>query len=197
MSELLDRNRSVLVVIDLQGRLMDLVAHPARLLAAGTRLLRLAEMCRVPVLLTEQYPKGIGPTHPEIRAAFDALTAPKRTMDKTTFDCVADPKFAALLDELRPKTDGPPRQVVVAGAEAHVCVMQTVIQLLRTGDQVHLVWDAVSGRGAEYVRQALARMAQAGAVITNHESVGFEWMRDKNHPRFREMSELFKGGQPA
>ena len=138
MSELLDPGRSVLVVIDFQGKLMDLVAHPARLLAAGTRLLKLAEMCRVPVLLTEQYPKGIGPTHPEIRAAFDALTTPKRTMDKTTFDCVADPKFAALLGELRPKTGGPPRQVVVAGAEAHVCVMQTVIQLLRGRDQVHL-----------------------------------------------------------
>ncbi len=197
MSELLDPARSVLVVIDFQGKLMDLVAHPARLLTAGTRLLKLAEMCRVPVLLTEQYPKGIGPTHPEIRAAFDALTTPKRTLDKTTFDCVADPKFAALLNELRPKTGGPTRQVVVAGAEAHVCVMQTVIQLLRGRDQVHLVWDAVSGRGAEYVRHALARMAQAGAVVTNHESVGFEWMRDKNHPRFREMSALFKEGQPA
>ncbi len=197
MSELLDSGRSVLIVIDFQGKLMDLVAHPARLLAAGTRLLKLAEMCRVPVLLTEQYPKGIGPTHPEIRAAFDALTAPKLTLEKTTFDCVADPKFNALLGELRPKTGGPPRQVVVAGAEAHVCVMQTVLQLLRAGEQVHVVWDAVSGRGADYVRHALTRMAQAGAVITNHESVGFEWMRDKNHPRFREMSELFKGGQPA
>jgi len=75
--------------------------------------------------------------------------------------------------------------------------MQTVIGLLHEGDQVHLCWDAISGRGAEYVRHALERLAQAGAILTNHESVGFEWARDKNHPRFREMSELFKSGQPA
>ena len=195
--ELLEPGRSVLLIIDFQGKLMDLVENPARIVVAATRLLTLAQMCEVPVLLTEQYPKGIGPTHPKIRAAFDALTTQKRTMEKTTFDCVADPKFAALLDELRPRTGGPPRQVVVAGAEAHVCVMQTVIELLRAGEQVHLAWDAVSGRGAEYVRHALGRMATAGAVMTNHESVGFEWMRDKKDPRFREMSDLFKGGQPA
>lgn len=195
--ELLEPGRSVLLVIDFQGKLMDLVENPARIVVAATRLLTLAQMCEVPVLLTEQYPKGIGTTHPKIRAAFDALTTPKRYMDKMTFDCVADPKFGALLDELRPRPVGAPRQVVVTGVEAHVCVMQTAIQLLRSGDQVHLPWDAVSGRGAEYVRRALSRMAQAGAVITNHESVGFEWMRDKRHPRFREMSDLFKQGQPA
>ncbi len=195
--ELLDPRRSVLVLVDYQGKLMNLVEHPARIVVAATRLLTLAELCRVPVLLTEQYPQGIGRTHPEIRAAFDALTAPRRSLEKTTFDCVADPKFASLLDELRPRPAGAPRQVVVAGIEAHVCVLQTVIELLRAGDQVHLPWDAVSGRGAAYVAHALARMAQAGAVVTNHESVGFEWMRDKRHPRFREMSEMFKRGQPA
>ena len=195
--ELLDPSRSVLVLIDYQGKLMDLVENSARIVVAATRLLALARMCEVPVLLTEQYPKGIGPTHPKIRAAFDALTTPKRTMDKMTFDCVADPKFGALLDELRPRPADAPRQVVVAGVEAHVCVMQTVIELLRGGDEVHLPWDAISGRGAEYVRHALSRMAQAGAVVTNHESVGFEWMRDKRHPRFKEMSELFKQGQPG
>lgn len=194
---LLVPGRSVLLVIDFQGKLMDLVENPARIVAAATRLLTLAEMCEVPVLLTEQYPKGIGTTHPEIRAAFDALKTPKRYMDKMTFDCVADPKFGALLDELRPRPEGAPRQVVVSGVEAHVCVMQTVIELLRGGDEVHLPWDAISGRGTEYVRHALSRMAQAGAIVTNHESVGFEWMRDKRHPRFREMSELFKRGQPA
>jgi nicotinamidase-related amidase len=195
--ELLEPGRSVLLVIDFQGKLMDLVENPARIVVAATRLLTLAQMCEVPVLLTEQYPKGIGSTHPKIRAAFDALTTPKRYMDKMTFDCVADPKFKALLDELRPRSGGAPRQVIVTGVEAHVCVMQTVIELLRGGDQVHLPWDAISGRGAEYVRHSLSRMAQAGAVVTNHESVGFEWMRDKRHPRFREMSEIFKQGQPA
>ncbi|HQR46187.1 MAG TPA: isochorismatase family protein [Thermoanaerobaculia bacterium] len=195
--ELLDPSRSVLLVIDYQGRLMEMVEHPARIIAVAKRLLTLAEMFEVPVVLTEQYPKGLGPTHPEIRSAFDALATPKRTLEKTAFGCAGDPAFRPLLDEVRPPVGGAPRQVVVAGIEAHVCVMQTVIELLRAGEQVHVVWDAVSGRGAGYVRRALGRMRQAGAVITNHESVGFEWMRDKKHPRFREMSDLFKGGQPA
>jgi nicotinamidase-related amidase len=195
--ELLDARRSVLVMIDYQGKLMELVEHPARILAVGKRLLKLAEMFEVPVILAEQYPKGIGPTHPEVQAAFDAVATPKRIMDKTTFSCAGNPKFGALLDELRPRTEGAPRQIVVAGVEAHVCVMQTVIALLRAGEQVYLCWDGISGRGAEYVHQALSRMAQAGAVMTNHESVGFEWAREKNHPRFREMSELFKRGQPT
>ena len=83
----------------------------------------------------------------------------------------------------------------VAGIEAHVCVMQTVLESLRAGDEVHLCWDAVSGRGEEYRRHALERMQQAGAMLTNHESVGFEWARDKNHPRFKAMSGIFKEGQ--
>jgi nicotinamidase-related amidase len=86
---------------------------------------------------------------------------------------------------------------VVAGIEAHVCVLQTVIELIRHGNQVHVSWDAVSGRGEEYRRHALERMAAAGAAVTNHESVGFEWARDKNHPKFRELSALLKDGQPS
>lgn len=195
--ELLDPDRSLLLLIDYQGKLVEIVENPKRVVAVAGRLLALAEMFRIPVLLTEQYPRGVGPTHPEIRAAFEALTTPKTIFEKTTFSCCGDPAFAALLDELRPRTDAAPRQIVVGGLEAHVCVMQTVIELLRAGDQVHLSWDGISGRGAEYVRQALLRMTTAGAVMTNHESVGFEWARDKGHPRFREMSELFKRGQPA
>ncbi|MFI5181422.1 MAG: isochorismatase family protein [Thermoanaerobaculia bacterium] len=195
--ELLDARRSVLLLIDYQGKLVEIVEHPARVVAVAKRLVTLAEMFRIPVLLTEQYPRGVGPTHPEIRAAFDALTTPKRIFEKTTFSCCGDQAFAALLDELSPRTGAAPRQIVVGGLEAHVCVMQTVLELLRAGDQVHLSWDGISGRGAEYIRQALFRMTSAGAVMTNHESVGFEWARDKSHPRFREMSELFKQGQPT
>lgn len=194
---LLDARRSVLLLIDYQGRLVQIVEHPARILAVARRLLRLAEMFEVPSVLVEQYPKGIGATHPELRGAFDAVSTPKRHLEKTTFSGCGHPGFAALIDEVRPRTGGAPRQFVVGGVEAHVCVMQTVIELLRAGEQVYLCWDAISSRGAEYVRHALARMAQAGAVITNHESVGFEWARDKNHPRFREMSDIFKEGQPA
>lgn len=194
--ELLESGRSVLVVIDLQGKLMEVIHRPRLVVEATLRLMKLAELFGVPVVLTEQYPKGLGPTHPEIRAGFDALAVPKRYVDKTAFGCCGEPSFLRALDELRPGS-GAPRQVVVAGIEAHVCVLQTVIELIRHGNQVHVSWDAVSGRGEEYRRHALERMAAAGAAVTNHESVGFEWARDKNHPRFRELSTLLKDGQPS
>ncbi len=193
--ELLNSQRSILVVIDLQGKLVDMVHRSELVLAATGRLLRLAEIFAVPVVVTEQYPRGLGPTHAGILATFDGLTVPKRRVEKSAFGCCGEPAFERALGEIRPGVPAGRRQLVVAGIEAHVCVMQTVIEALRWGDQVHLCWEAVSGRGAEYRQWALERMRQAGAVVTNHESVGFEWARDKDHPRFKEYSALLKEGQ--
>jgi nicotinamidase-related amidase len=184
--ELLDVNRSVLVVIDLQGKLVEMVHRPGLVLAATERLLKLAELFSVPVVLTEQYPRGLGPTHTRIRAAYDALTVPKRIVTKTSFGCCGEPSFESALEEVRTGLGTQRRQVVVAGIEAHVCVMQTV----------HVSWDAVSSRGEEYRRHALERMAAAGAVVTNHESAAFEWARDKNDARFKAVNALFREGQP-
>lgn len=197
---LLDRDRSVLVVIDIQGKLAEQVVRPDLVRVVTLRLLALAELFGVPVVLTEQYPRGLGPTHPEILAAFTALTVPKAKLDKTAFGCFGDAGFAAAIEALRPAGERGHelgRQLVVAGIETHVCVMQTVLAGLARGWAMHVCWDAVSGRGVEYRQHALERMRQAGAVITNHESVGFEWARDKDHPRFKAMSALFKEGQPG
>jgi len=193
--ELLDVNRSVVLVVDLQGKLMEMIERPGLVIAATQRLLKLADLFAVPVVLTEQYPKGLGATHPDVRAAYDELKVPRRCLDKTSFGCCGDPGFEKALSEVRPGIAAGQRQLVVAGIEAHICVMQTVLELLRQGSRVHLCWECVSGRGAEYRRHALERMSQAGAVITNHESVAFEWARDKNHPQFKAFSALFKEGQ--
>lgn len=193
--ELLDTERSVVAIIDLQGKLMDMIHRPRMVVEGSVRLIRLAELFRVPVVLTEQYARGLGGTHPEVRAAFDSLTVPTRYLDKTSFGCCGDPGFESLLRELRPEVTAERRQVVVAGIEAHVCVMQTVLELLASDQQVHVCWECVSGRGEEYRFHALERMSQAGAVITNHESVAFEWARDKNHPAFKAFSALLREGQ--
>jgi nicotinamidase-related amidase len=194
---LLEASRSTLVVIDFQGKLVEMVHRPALALEATRRLMRLADLFSVPVVLTEQYPKGIGPTEETIRAAYDALTVPKFFLEKTAFGCCGDAGFETLLQQARPGLAPTRRQVVIAGMETHVCVMQTVLELLASGHEVHLCWDAVSGRGEEYRRHALDRMAAAGATITNHESVAFEWARDKNHPQFKALSALMKEGQPG
>jgi nicotinamidase-related amidase len=193
---LLDSNRSILVLIDLQGKLVHMVHRPALVLETSRRLLRLADLFAVPVVLTEQYPKGIGPTEESVRAIYDSLATPRFFLDKTAFGCCADAAFEPLLQQARPGLPPGKRQIVIAGIEAHVCVMQTVLELLASGHEVQVCWDAVSGRGEAYVKHALDRMAAAGATITNHESVAFEWARNKNHPQFKALSALMKEGQP-
>ncbi len=193
---LLDASRSILVVIDFQGKLVQMVERPGPTLEVARRLLRLADLFQVPVVLTEQYPKGIGPTEASLQALYDGLSTPRFFLEKTAFGCCGDSGFEALLQQARPGLPPARRQVVVAGIEAHVCVMQTVLELLASGHEVHLCWDGVSGRGEAYRRHALERMAAAGAYLTNHESVAFEWARDKNHPQFKALSALMKEGQP-
>ncbi|MCP4899555.1 MAG: isochorismatase family protein [bacterium] len=193
--ELLDTERSVVVVIDLQGKLIDMAYRSEMVVRSTIRLLKLADLFGVPVVLTEQYPRGLGGTHPEVRETFDNLKTHSAYLDKTSFGCCGDAEFDMLLSSACPGVAPANRQVIVAGIEAHVCVMQTVIELLRANNQVHLCWECISGRGEEYRRHALDRMAQAGAILTNHESVGFEWARDKNHPAFKDLSNLLKDGQ--
>jgi nicotinamidase-related amidase len=192
---LADSNRSILVVIDLQGKLVDKVHRSPLVLAATHRLLELAQLFAVPVVLTEQYPRGLGPTQPELLAHYEELTVPRQRVEKGAFGCFGDAGFEAALAAVRPGVSPGDRQLIVAGIEAHVCVMQTVLEARRLGQEVHLCWEAVSGRGAEHRQWALERMRQAGAVVSNLESVGFEWARHKDHAQFKAMSALFKQGQ--
>lgn len=193
--ELLDASRSAVVVIDLQGKLLKMTYRWELAVAATSRLMRLAEIFDRPVVLTEQYPEGLGPTHPDVREVFDALQTDKRLLSKVSFGCCGDAGFNEAVDQVLPDVPPSRRQFVVAGIETHVCVMQTVLELLRTGGQVHVCWECVTGRGEEYRRHALDRMQQAGARITNHESVAFEWARTKDHAAFKAMNRLLREGQ--
>jgi isochorismate hydrolase len=192
---LLDTARSIVVVIDLQGKLMEMIHRPRLVIDATIRLMQLAEVFEVPVVLTEQYPQGLGVTHPEVRAAFDKLASPTQYVDKLSFGCCGEPRFMEALAQARPGLAPNQRQIVVAGIEAHVCVMQTVLELLRQEHEVFACWEAISARGEEYYRHALKRMSKAGAQLTNHESVCFEWARDSTHPGFKPMNRILRAGQ--
>ena len=100
--ELLESDRSVVAVIDLQGKLVEMCWRSAMVLAASRRLMQLAEIFGRSVVLTEQYPEGLGATHPEVRAVYDSLTVPRRHLRKVSFGCCGDPAFGRALDELLP-----------------------------------------------------------------------------------------------
>lgn len=192
---LLEPERSLLLLIDVQGKLVHLVHRSEVLLAATQRLLQIASLFEVPVLVTEQYPAGLGRTDEALLASLSAHPGPTRVVEKDRFSCCGAAEFEAAFEELRGEVEPSQRQVVIGGIEAHICVVQTVVELIERGCGVFVCWECVSGRGAEYRHWALERMQQAGAVMTNHESVAFEWAGSKNHPQFRSLNRLLRGGQ--
>lgn len=182
---LLAAGRSVLLVVDIQTRLAAAMEAGAleTVLRNASVLLQGASALGLPVLATEQYPQGLGSTHETIKAH---LPAQARVFDKTAFSCCA---AAGLLDAAHASGR---QQVVLAGMEAHVCVLQTAVDLHASGWQVHVVEDAVCSRREPNKRNALARLQQAGVVVTNTESVLFEWLRDARHPEFKRIAALVK-----
>ncbi len=173
------------LLIDLQVRLFGAMPEAER--AAVTRstciLAAAASQLGLPLLYSEQYPKGLGPTAPEVA---EALPDHARRFEKTAFSCCAADGFLAALKSTER------RQIVIAGQETHVCVLQTALELMREGFQVFVVEDAVCSRKLEHKRNALARMAAAGVIVTNVESVVFEWLGDAAHPQFKSLSALIR-----
>jgi nicotinamidase-related amidase len=176
---------SQLVVVDLQIRLLAAMSEPERAaMVKNTEiLLQAAEVLDIPVLYTEQYPKGLGPTVPAIAERMPALA---RGLEKTGFSCCAADGFSKTL-----KATGR-EQVILVGQETHVCVLQTALELMAEGYRVFVVEDAVCSRSTVHKQNALARMREAGGVVTNIESVVFEWLRDAAHPQFKALSKLIR-----
>jgi nicotinamidase-related amidase len=174
---------SQLVVVDLQIRLLAAMAEADRAAVVKTAetLLEAARILDVPVLYTEQYPKGLGPTVPAILEHMPPLAW---AVDKTGFSCCAAAGFRDKL-ELAQR-----RQIVLLGQEAHVCILQTALELLQEGYQVFVVEDGVCSRASANKANALLRMRTAGITVTNMESVLFEWLRDAFHPQFKALSSL-------
>ena len=184
-AHLCNANNSCLVVIDIQTRLT--AAMPLKVLARLKRniniLLQSANTLSIPVLATEQYPKGLGPTEPEI-----VKLLPDNTLkfEKTCFSCTGAENFLQQLNKMGRK------QIILVGIEAHVCVLQTAIQLIAEGYQVFVAADGVCSRHRENYEASLKRMSRANVVICNAESILFEWLRDAKHEHFKELSSLIQ-----
>lgn len=177
---LIDAKQSALLVVDIQGRLVPAISGWQRLLDHAVWLIRVARRIGVPVLACEQYPRGLGPTHPVIAAELP----PDCVAGKLHFSAVSGGchGFAAA---------GSHPQVVVCGMESHVCVLQTVLELLGGGRRVFVVEEAVGSRRESDKALALDRMRQAGAIIVSREMVAFEWLRKADTDLFREISRNF------
>jgi len=175
---LLDRGRSALVVVDVQEAFrpavagFDDVARTVAILVAGARRLG------VPVVVTEQYPKGLGATVPEVA---EALGDTPR-IEKTVFSAARAPGF-----DLAGRD-----QAVVCGIEAHVCVSQTVHDLLAHGVEVHVAADAVASRTPENRVVGLRKMEESGAIATSAEAALFEWLERAGTPEFKDVQGLVR-----
>jgi nicotinamidase-related amidase len=180
---LCDIENSTLLVVDIQTRLTS--AMPVKVLARLQRntglLLKTAALLNIPVMATEQYPKGLGNTEPEILKLLPDYT---RMYEKTSFSSTG---AEGLLPDLEASGR---KQVVLVGMEAHVCVMQTALEFLGRGYEVFVVADGVCSRQRESYETALIRMRRAGVVICDAESILFEWIKDAKHENFKAVQSL-------
>lgn len=179
----LDRTRAAVLIVDVQERLTPAMpAEPlARLVKYAKALIGAAAELGLPVLATEQYPRGLGATLPELKAV---LPAPP--LEKSHFSCGADPAFAAALEATGR------RQVIIAGMETHVCVFQTARDLAARGYEVHVCADAVTSRTDEHRRVGLDLCREAGAVITTAETAIFDLLHQAGTPEFKKVAPLVK-----
>ncbi|MBG7617886.1 isochorismatase family protein [Herbaspirillum sp. AP02] len=175
---LIQAHESALLVVDPQERLLPAIHDGQAVLAQTVRMATIAGLLGVPVIGTEQMPDKLGPNHPDIRRLCD------KTLSKQHFDACAEGLPAALPSSVR--------QIVVAGCEAHICVLQTALSLLQRGYHVLPLLEACGSRRALDRDAAFERMRQAGAIPVTLEMVAYEWLRESAHPQFRTVLKLIK-----
>ena len=178
---LIRADESVLVVIDMQARLVPAMQAPARTIRNSRTLLVAAEQMGVPVIVTEQYPEGLGPTVPELGSLEKATVLPKMH-----FSCMEDSGFAAHFRRLGRK------QAVLTGMEAHICVKQTAASMIEEGFEIFVVSDATAARTLESESACIARLSACGAGIVTTEMVIFEWLGRAGTPAFKQMLPYIK-----
>jgi nicotinamidase-related amidase len=179
--KILKQDSTALLVIDIQERILKVINEYERVVENSLKLIKGFQILELPVMYTEQYPKGLGPTVSELKEVLGTVA-----LEKTTFSCSgADNLFPTLINSGI-------KQVAVCGIESHVCVQQTVMDLLANGFQVNVAADAVSSRREFDYKIALDRMNKKGAEITTTESILFELLEKSGTEKFKAISKLVK-----
>ena len=176
---------SQLLIIDIQDRLASVMPEDVleNVIRNNTILLRAANELDIPVIHSEQYPKGLGNTVTEIA---QYLTDANNSIMKTSFACSNSAGFNELVAKQKRQ------QIIIAGIESHVCVLQSAIHLQRQGYAVYVIEDAICSRKKSNHKNAIERLRQSDVIISNTESVLFEWLNDATHPKFKALSKLIK-----
>lgn len=174
--------QSVLLIIDIQERLASAMERSIveQIQNNSKKLVEAAKLLNIPVIVSEQYPQGLGSTVP----ALQTILASAQKVEKTQFSCCGTADFYQKLGERN--------QVIIAGMETHICVLQTALELQANNMQVFVVEDAVCSRTLQNKNNALHRMRQAGVMASNVESVLFEWLQNAQHEHFKAIQSLIK-----
>jgi nicotinamidase-related amidase len=186
VKRVLNREDAVLIVVDIQERLVPAI-HPElyeRSLRNMKIVIETAGTLGLPILLTEQYPRGLGKTVPDVAKALEGK--PHRLIEKVTFSCARDEGFLAALSEKGR------RQVVLVGMETHVCVYQTSVDLVNAGYEVFVLDDAVSSRFLHNYQSGIAALRDAGVVVVSTETAVFQLMKVAATPEFKKISSLIR-----
>jgi nicotinamidase-related amidase len=183
MTMLIKQAACQLVIIDVQTKLSTAMPTEAmRSLIRNTQILaQAAQLLTIPTIVTEQYPQGLGASLTELQQYCETA----EVIAKTAFSACAEPKFNQQLHRDR-------AQIIVTGMEAHICVLQTALDLVAMNKQVFVVEDAIISRSLENKANAIARLRDAGCVVTNTESVLFECLGNAQHEAFKTLSKLIR-----
>jgi nicotinamidase-related amidase len=179
---MLSTNNTILLVVDIQGKLAHSMHNKAELFENTVKAIKGAQVLKIPILLTEQNPQGLGPTIPEVAG----ILADLKPIGKFSFSCYDDERF---MQELRALN---PRNILIAGIEAHICVYQTARDLVKATYHVEIIADAVSSRKNENKEIGLEKCKDAGAALTSVETVLFELLKDARKDKFKAILNIVK-----
>jgi nicotinamidase-related amidase len=180
------RKMSQLLIVDIQDKVLAPIPNKQNIIEIASRLIQAAKMLNVPITVSEQYPKGLGPTVEPLKTA---LGSDAVFFDKIYFSCLKQDALSHHLEEQRDTGRG---QIMIAGIEAHVCVGQTALDLIAEGYEVFVVADAVGSRAETNLNLGLRRLERSGAFIVDSEMVLFEWLEKAGTPEFKALQQLIK-----
>lgn len=176
---LLSESNTCLLVVDIQEKLFPFIQNKYKILDKVKKLIKFAKIVELPIIVTEQNPRGLGKTIREIKELVPEIAA----IEKYTFSCVGESSFIEVLNAKEFKN------LIVVGIETHICVTQTVLELLSKGFHLHVVSDAIGARAELDHDAGIMRMQKAGAVISTTEMVMYEYLKSSKHPKFKDFLE--------